>query len=323
LGRLQPDTPDTRVDPSGETPMVDILERIARRYADRTDVVVHFDPRLLEQLDEEYAELRETLTRLLPGTRAESAPMPTAPAEEEPTPPEAPPLTVDVPDDLATRPAQPVAEEDFVPWLGGEIFHPHLERLFDALRHGERVDQLGGGGNTRFDELMAQGEKSLRAGEFFDAERRFMRALRILPGHPLAMVGAAHSQIGAGLQIPAALSIRRVLTGHPELIASRYGEDLIPARARLVEVVHSIERRVSGGVREVGEYGLLLGYLGYHLDDRQLIQRGLRMMAEGAPDDPLVQVLARIWLESPAADNEHGESPAGEDEAPARAEPEK
>lgn len=285
--RVLPDSPQTRVMTGTDEQMTAILRRIADRYVGRTDAIVQVDTRVLDRLDEEYQELREELARLSPGQRwrleAELA------AEEE---------RARMQEEL-DEDAEPTAP---VPGAApGEVELPAvaIERLFEALRHGERVDRLAPEGNTRFDELMADAEQSLRAGEYFDAERRFMRALRFSPGHPLAMVGSAHAQLGAGLQLPAALSIRRVLTRYPELIDARYGAELLPSRPRLSQLVSSIETRLAVRTQDQADYGLVLAYIGHHMEDRELIERGLGLMDEAVPDDRLAQTLRGIWLAAP------------------------
>ncbi len=301
-GRLQAESPlqSERVVSSADDVMTNILERIANRYAGRTDVAVHVDPSAVAQLDEEYQELRERLSLLSPAQRSRQR---LEAASEQPV------IAGVDPEEAGSEqvghqpvdPRSPVEEEGVPPRTGvAETVPPGgLTRLFEALRHGEQIDRLAMEGNTRFDELMREGEEALRAGEYFDAERQFMRALRIAPGHPLAMIGAAHAQLGAGLQLPAAFSIRRVLRVHPELIDAEYERGLVPSRPRLVQVVDATEQRLERTPGDEADYGLVMAYIGRQLGDRVLIERGLSLMEEAAPDDPLLTVLRSIWLAPP------------------------
>ena len=171
----------------------------------------------------------------------------------------------------------------------------NLRDLMPALRHGERLKQLASQDRTRFNELVAQAEQRLLDGEYFWAERRFRRALRFVPGHPLATAGMAHAQMGAGLYLPAALTLRRLLTNHPEMIDVQYDQSLLPNRVRLKTVIDALQRRLPEQ-RDRASNAFLLAYIGHQLDDRSLVETGLAVMGEAGGDDPLLGVLKEVWL---------------------------
>lgn len=164
------------------------------------------------------------------------------------------------------------------------------------LQHGETIEHYAVGDPGRFLELMAEGEEMLKRGEYFWAERRFTRALRFTPGHPIATAGLAHAQIGAGLNVSAALALRRLVTRHPEMLDVRYGPELLPNRVRLNVAVRALEEDIAAFERDRDLNGFLLAYVGHQLDDRALIERGLQAIEEAAPDDPLLPLLRRVWL---------------------------
>jgi hypothetical protein len=170
-----------------------------------------------------------------------------------------------------------------------------IEKLAGPLRHGAQVDRLTDEDETRFQELVAAGEQRLRDGEYFWAERRFDRALRFTPGHPLATAGKGHAQIGAGLYAPAALTLRRLLTQRPEMIDVRYGPDVLPNRVRLNIAVNRL-RELLPEPRDRALYAFLLAYIGYQTDKPDLVEEGLRIMGEASPDDPLHALLVEVWL---------------------------
>ncbi len=174
-----------------------------------------------------------------------------------------------------------------------------IRRLLPALRHGEQLEHLANADEGAFNELMAAGEERLAKGEYFWAERLFVRALRFTPGQPLATAGLAHARIGAGLQLSAALVLRGLLTDRPEMIDVEYAPRLLPSRVRMNIAVRTVRRRLAEGERDRTLYGFLLAYLGRHLDRRRLIAEGLSAMAEAPPDDPLLPVLREIWLGGP------------------------
>ncbi|MHC4763483.1 MAG: hypothetical protein ACYTF2_00085 [Planctomycetota bacterium] len=170
-----------------------------------------------------------------------------------------------------------------------------FETLTGPLRHGAQLDHLTAEAQNRFQELLAAGEKNLRSGEYFWAERRFERALRFTPGHPLASAGKGHAQIGAGLYAPAALTLRRLLTQYPEMIDVRYGPELLPNRVRLHIAVDRL-RQLVAEERDRALHALLLAYIGHQLDRPDLVKEGLELMGETSPDDPLGALLEKVWL---------------------------
>ena len=169
-----------------------------------------------------------------------------------------------------------------------------------SLRHGERLKKLVSQDRTRFNELLGDAEQRLRAGEYFWAERRFRRALRFVPGHPLATAGMAHAQVGAGLYVPAALTLRRLLASHPEMIDVQYDQSLMPNRVRLRSAIGALQDRLQER-RDRGLHAFLLAYIGHQIDDRDLVESGLAVMDEVDPDDPLLNVLREVWLSPPIA----------------------
>ncbi len=258
-GRVEPQTAQLLIEPDREPDYQRILQRIAKRYAQRKNADVDVELSLLDQLDEQFRKLREQLLE------AEAAAAPDA----EQTP-------------------EGDQDED-------ETSELNLRKLIPALRHGERLKQLASQDRTRFNELLAQAQQRLRDGEYFWAERRFRRALRFVPGHPLATAGMAHAQIGAGLYLPAALSLRRLLTNHPEMIDVQYDQSLLPNRVRLRTVIDALQRRLPEQ-RDRASNAFVLAYIGHQLDDRSLVEAGLAVMGEVDPDEPLLGVLREVWL---------------------------
>lgn len=264
-----------------EAQHLQIIERIARRYAGAEDVDVNIDPQLLRELDEEFAQIRDRLTQ------RDVAPFdPRVQLEDIPVDPD------DQPDDRRTE-RQP---EDAYP--EGQI---DPDRAIPLLRHGQRIEQLTGTEQTRFNELMQQAEQSLRDGEYFMAERQFLRALRFHPNQPLATAGMAHAQIGAGLHIAASLTLQRLFSTNPEMIDVRYDASLLPSRARLAQVVDNLESRMNER-RDRDAVAFLLAYIGHQLQDRALVDRGLSAMSQQRPEnDLLLQLLQGVWqAEQPA-----------------------
>lgn len=318
---------------------VRILERIAERYAEANDTTLDMDRSLLNRLDETYGELREQLEALRvsrrPGlaeqlmqdaesptgaaptrqprrSRDSALPGVTMPGEDPADDPPSSPRTL--PEVIAPdaprivdplRPETDDDEEDKDLGLG-------LDEIAFILSHDQNVERLSPAEQSRFNELMRLAEESLRAGDYFMAERRFLRALRFTPNHPMALLGVAHSQLGAGLYLSASLSVQRLLSEHPEMIDVAVSPELLPPRERLNETVQELQSRLNER-RDRDAYGFLLAYIGHQIGDRSLIESGLSILRDAAEDDPLLPLLERIWLSE-----EDGESPAprGDDAMP-------
>ena len=132
--------------------------------------------------------------------------------------------------------------------------------------------------------------------EYFWAERRYDRALRFVPGHPLATAGLGHARIGAGLYLSASLALQSLLSLQPEMIDVDYAENLLPPRLELVKAAVLITKRLDEE-RDGGTYAFLLAYIGHQLGDREMTERGLEVFeAREGGNDPFVQLLKRIWL---------------------------
>jgi hypothetical protein len=165
------------------------------------------------------------------------------------------------------------------------------------LRHGQRVDSLvDPADRTRAAELIGAAEGELRRGEYFQAERSFTRALRLVPGHPTATAGLAHARLGAGLFIPAAMVLRDLFTYQPEMIGATYAAELMPNRPRLLQSLESLRERAEGG-RDGADTGLVIAYVGWLLQRPEVIREGLGLMEQADPADSLRRLLGAIWLE--------------------------
>ncbi|MCP3905762.1 MAG: hypothetical protein GY715_19215 [Planctomycetes bacterium] len=193
---------------------------------------------------------------------------------------------------------------------------PPIERYGEILRHGQRIDQLASPEATsRFNQLVASGEEALREGRYFWAEQRFARALRFIPGEPMATAGLAHTQIGAGLYLSASLTLRSLFEFQPEMIDAKYDPALVPNRPRLLRAVTTLEQRLEGG-RDIATSAFVLAYIGRLLGDRTIVRSALDAMEAAAPDDEMVPLLKAIWLapESATAPGSTPEVPAAEPE---------
>lgn len=281
--RMGGEATDSRVDLAVGEDYKDILAEIAARYAARENVDLEIQPGLTDELDDTMEQLRQGLQQ---GPKKPAAP------EQGTADPE------------AEKERTPMGRErPGVEREGDEEREPGRVRVPDGigimLRHGQEIDTLSTEDENRVNELITAAEQRLRDGEYFWAERRFDRALRFVPGHPLATAGLGHAQIGAGLYLRAGLTLRSLLQRQPEMIDASYGEGLLPSRAALLSAVDEIRGRLTDGTSggDKLSYGFLLAYLGHQLDDRGLIEEGLAICEQAAPEDPLTALLRQVWID--------------------------
>jgi hypothetical protein len=326
-----------RVDRAVASQHQNILDRVVDRYASAATVGEPAkSPELLRDLDKSYKQLRDQLTsrtatatasaqvqqtkpgwqtspssEAQPGSTVASTTTTRSTTEQKPPiPPETPVRGLEhlsrpaAPDGTAaTSPTSPVMPPSADVDTGAatrEARQQVLARpeLMGALRHGLRVDQLSTTMQDRFNELVTSAEKSLSEGEYFLAERRFERALRLVPGHPMATVGMAHAQLGAGLYFSASLTLRTLLAEQPEMIDVSYAPHLLPTSDRMKAAVEAIRQRMTAETppRDKASYAFLLAYIGHQTSDETLIRAGLAAMSEVDPQNTLLPLLDQIWL---------------------------
>ena len=189
-----------------------------------------------------------------------------------------------------------IEEEDEPTIETKDVEEEAIKVIAAALRHGERISHFGSKYQTRFDELVQQGEEQLATGAYFLSGQRFNHALRLIPGHPLATAGLGHANIGAGLYLSAGHVLQSLLSFQPEMIDVMYDPQLLPTRIDLVRSAVTIGLRLDEK-RDGATYAFLLAYIGHQLNDLDMVQRGLNVL-EASTDkhDPLVPLLKSIWL---------------------------
>lgn len=276
--RIQGTSTEALIEPVMASDYQKVLERIAERYAEAENVDLQVEQQLLSQLDAEFESLRQQLDQE-PASEQDSQERRLGDFER----------SVENVEDPTPRDDEP--EKD------SRIVRP-IEDFGIVLRHGERVATLTSEDDTRFNELMRAGEQFLRKGDYFWAERRFEHALRFHPGQPLATAGLGHSQLGAGLYLPASYTLRNLLQRQPEMIDINYESVLLPNRASLNRAIQTLRERLGGSDRnpqDVASDGFLLAYIGHQIDEPALVDEGLGYVTKAQPQDPMTPLLLDLW----------------------------
>jgi len=169
---------------------------------------------------------------------------------------------------------------------------------------------------------VAAGERSLREGEYLRADRRFTRALRFIPGQPLATVGLISSQVGAGLYLSAALTLKSLMVFQPEMIDVQLNEALLPRSQELDRTISILTGRVQKD-EDLHRYGLILAWIGHQLDRDHLVQSGLDAMRRSGRESDFTALLEQIWtsVETTSDTDEDMPTDADEPAAPVRLTP--
>lgn len=173
---------------------------------------------------------------------------------------------------------------------------------------------------TAYDLHVSRAKAMMEQGRFFEAEQRFTMALAARPGDAVASIGRVHAQIGAGLDLSAAVNLRAFMVEHPEFVGARYEPGLLPGEERLRVAANRLREHLDAedGQRRRRESALLLAYVSFHLGDRVSTILGLERLGEGevGQRDPLTPLLRAVWLDGEDADE--GERAGGPDEGARR-----
>ncbi len=159
-----------------------------------------------------------------------------------------------------------------------------------------RIKTLASDKKTRIDEMTREAEAALANGKYLTAENRYRQILLDTNNDPLPQAGLIHAQLGAGMFRSAGNNLRALFQQHPELIAARYDAKLLPPQERLEWIQQELQSVISQG--EGGKDApLLIAYLGYQANSKQLVRYGLALAQSKSPRDPLLLVVREIWLD--------------------------
>lgn len=169
--------------------------------------------------------------------------------------------------------------------------------VMDQLNYDlPRLETLAANKQTRVANLTREAEAALAAGKYLTSESRYRQLILDVKDDPLPRVGLVHAQLGAGMFRSAGMNLRALFVQHPELIAARYDEKLLPPRDRLQWVQRELQTVISQG--EGGKDApLLMAYLGYQAGSRQLVRYGMALAQAESPRDPMLAVIREVWLD--------------------------
>jgi len=178
---------------------------------------------------------------------------------------------------------------------------PQLLVLLRAIRDSgvelESLNQARGDGEAgnEVSQLMEAAGRAFREQRYFDAAGVYRTVQTLEPAHTMARVGQLHSELAAGMFRSAGRTLRQLAADRPELLGAQYGQAVLPPRERMLNVQQQLLDLL--GFSGEPDAGLLLAYLGYQGDAQRLVRYGLNLAQSRAPKDPLIPLLAAVWLE--------------------------
>ena len=170
-----------------------------------------------------------------------------------------------------------------------------LDETLLILRHGTKVERLDSGSRDAMDRLLQLGSDFMVSRRYFRAEDAFRTASIIAPSSPLPLLGLASAQVGGGVQLAAAITLRRLLTDFPEMIDVRLAPNLQSDPQRMRDVAQQCVR-FGRDSANASDFGLVAAWSGHQLGDRALVESGLALMDAAAAQDPFAQTLRALWL---------------------------
>ncbi len=170
-----------------------------------------------------------------------------------------------------------------------------LDETLLILRHGTKVERLDSGSKDAMDRLLRLGSDFMGTRRYFRAEDAFRTASIIAPSSPLPLLGLASAQVGCGVQLAAAITVRRLLTDFPEMIDVRLAPHLQCDPERMRDVAQQC-LRFGRESANASDFGLVAAWSGHQLGDRALVESGLALMDAADSKDPFAQALRAVWL---------------------------
>jgi hypothetical protein len=153
-----------------------------------------------------------------------------------------------------------------------------------------------------YDLTMAKAEQSLKAGRYLEAAETYQAALGLKPEDPLALVGRAHAEFGAGFYTTAAYDLKFVFIRKPEMVSVRYDvASFIPAQRQ--EFLMEDLQKLTLKKESADAASFLYCYLCYQTGRTTALQAELKKWSERDSRDEWQVVLNRAWVQQKPAES--------------------
>lgn len=153
-----------------------------------------------------------------------------------------------------------------------------------------------------YDLTMAKAEQSLKSGRYLEAAETYQAALGLKPEDPLALVGRAHAEFGAGFYTTAAYDLKFVFIRKPEMVSVRYDvASFIPAQRQ--EFLMEDLQKLTVKKESADAASFLYCYLCYQTGRTTALQTELKKWSERDSRDEWQVVLNRAWVQQKPAES--------------------
>jgi hypothetical protein len=160
---------------------------------------------------------------------------------------------------------------------------------------------VSGSPQSQFDILMVRGEQNLKNGKYLDALQNFQAAQANKSEDPLAVIGRAHAELGAGAYSSAAYDLKFVFTRKPGMVSVKYDPQSFIPSARQEDLLGELQKMTA--IKEAADMAsFLYCYICYETGRDAALQAELTRWSSRAGHDKWVDVLTRAWITpAPAA----------------------
>ena len=184
----------------------------------------------------------------------------------------------------------------------------------DRLEHP--VTTFVGTQQTRFNEVMAEAEFSLKAGAYYRAANLYSLAQTLNPDDPLPLLGRGHALAAAGDLRTAALMLERGIARFPHFAAFRLDLVALVGNRDVFDLRRAeLERQLAD--EDSYDLRFLLGYLELYSGLEEEGAQNLEKAAKLAPPDSAVAAFPELLLGRRALPLIEDRSPAASTTAPA------
>jgi len=159
-------------------------------------------------------------------------------------------------------------------------------RSVERMRDKVQIHSLTGRGKDQLNLHMAQGEKSLKAGKYYDAADSYLVATILDPSNPLPHVGAALAQFAANEPLSAALCLRQGMLRFPPLMELRVDVNGMLGKEVVAQRVAKLEERLAASEGEADPSLLFLAMFVRHSagDDEQAKAHAKALLSRAGED---------------------------------------
>ena len=157
------------------------------------------------------------------------------------------------------------------------------------------IHRLAGSSDDVFNKYMAEAEKKLLAGRYYDARRDYESASLVNSANPLAYLGMTLASFGAGEAYFASLQLRKAVEAFPPVMETRMDVRNLIKSDVLNPRIDTLSQRIDAEPTEANLI-FLAAFLHRNLGDAAKARHYARLLEISKTPDPLFQAYAQFIL---------------------------